>query len=214
MKTLACLGAAVAALGVSVGAASAATTTFDFRNGSNLVNSLVYTQGDLTVTVTGQGDNGSSRKVRSWGGSGGGIGVQTGNSIDPHHTIDSIGIDDIAVLTFSKAVTITSLAFRYISAGAEFDFRVGPAPLVERTANIDARSTVTHASFASYESTVFGIEASCAASLFGVCLKESAFKLAGVTVTYDDPPVPVPVPAAGALLVGALGALGALRRRA
>lgn len=183
------------------GAASAATFTFDFDTATTgWQHSLNYLQDGVGLTVTGGTTNGGSAQVATWAGYG--LGVRSGRH--DQHAIDSVGPNDMAVLSFSEAVTITSLAFSYISHGSVFDF------FVDGTQVINNARVVPSFSFTSEDlAQVFAVAADSRCRWFSC---NSSFKLTSVTVETADPSV-VPLPAAGWALLLGLGALGAVRRR-
>jgi hypothetical protein len=226
MNLRSCLLGLAAALGVAA-SANAATVTFDFTaaNSGGWANSLAYTNGGVTLTVTGGDTTGGSGKVQTWKNAGLGLksasdctlwGICTG--VD--HQIDSVGRDDIAYFSFSKAVSIASLAFTYVGSGDTFDFYAGGTKIFNAIVGPSV-------SFASTLGTSFAVGAGVttwqqcwtvgngkkATQHCQTNTVNSAFKLAGVTVNVADDPAPVPLPAAGLGLVAALGALGLMRRR-
>ncbi len=195
---------------LGTGAASAATLTFNFDEATTgWQRSLGYSEGGVDLSVTGMSTDGRNALVATWYGAGLGVHSQG----DHQHTIDSIGRDDAVVLRFSEEVTVTAMAFSYVSHGSVFDF------FVDGTRVIDNGGVAANVSFTpGYTSDLFALAADSSTSR--TCLSwfcwnsttESQFKLRSVTVVTADPSV-VPLPAAGwGLLVG-LGALAAVRRR-
>ena len=195
----------VAAVGFG-GAVSAATITFDLGTASTggWKNAINYSSGGLGLSITGgsysnNGGVSAGRSVATWAGHGLGV----ADRFDTNHQIDGYGANDLAILTFSKAVTIVSVAFNYVNSYDFFDFFTGQSgnpTLVSWNNRVKPVVTFANPSTAS----VFGI---------GASQTWSAFKLWSITVNVPDEPAPVPVPAAGVLLVGGLGAIAALRRK-
>ena len=207
-------GAAAAAL--LAGAADAASATFNFGASSNgsWVNELTYSAPGLTLSVTGQDIYGRFSEVQTWAGHG--LGVYSFR--DDSHQIDSAGRDDIAVLSFSRPVTIRSLAFSYVDGTDSFNFLVDAGSGLMKI--FTDKVAPNYALAGDQTAQRFGVGAtvttllSCSllyATQCSTSYYESAFKLWAVTVDYDEPS-PVPLPAAGFMALAGLGALGALRR--
>jgi hypothetical protein len=209
----------VAAVGLS-GAASAKTVTFDFSAASSgsWASSLSYNVGGVGLTVTGSDTTGAAGHVQTWAGHG--LGVKSATDCTFHgacfgsdHQVDSNGRKDIVNLAFSQAVSITQIAFSYVDQNDTFDFylsgnklaQLGVSPLVSVNSALG---------------NLFGIGAGVSSqqvcSLFkgrNFCQTKwnfSAFKLTSITV---DAPAAVPVPAAGLMLLGGVGALAMFRRK-
>lgn len=202
-----------AALGIA-SASSAATVTFDFSAASsgNWANSLSYTVGGVGLTVTGADTTGASGKVQTWAGAGLGMKSATdctllGICYGMDHQIDTEGRDDIVKFLFSQAVKIKSIAFNYVDPGDMFNFLAGGS--TQFTAGVSSVVAINSAL-----GTNFGVGAAQGSKVVCAlrCTKvytNSAFKLKSITIETAA----VPVPAAGLVLVGGLGALGLVRRR-
>lgn len=212
-KTLLAAGALV----LMAGGASAAPVTlaYDFTNGSvSASDSLGYTQGGVGLTVTGflytapQTIN-ANVKVNQQNNNG--LGVcgtwvvgNTGNCAGP--LLDGgAGVNDNELLkfSFSKSVELVSIAFRQNDQNDPFDLFLGE-PLVFQAAYPMPGPPSRVYTFAEpyFVGSVFGI---------GLQGNSDQGRIAGFTVRYT--PAVVPLPAAGFLLIGALGGLAALRRR-
>ena len=198
----------VAVLGLG-SAVSAATVTFDFGTASSggWTNGLSYGSGGLSMTVTGANyaNNGAinyPRQVATWAGHGLGV----GDRWDENHQIDGLWGNDVAIFSFSRAVTLVSVGFskKYVDWCEFFDFFAGAGGTPSLVSANNLVSTIVNFGSAP-TGPVFGVGASQSAS---------AFKLWSITVSYPDDPAPVPLPAGGLLLLGGLGAVAMLRRRA
>lgn len=220
--------ALAATFALGVGAADAATVTFDFTTaGSGRQTLLSYTMGGLTMDVTATGGAG---KVQTWKWAG------LGSPDDGQHQVDSKGVPETINFAFSQAVKLVTVTFNptYVQPWDSFALSQGGAVLgspLGVVASVDVSDLTTAADS-------FGVGA-VGVTLFsrqtsnpntGSCFATgwydkttgeknyrcySAFKITSLTVDYDDtpPPSPVPLPAAGWLLMAGLGGFAALRRR-
>ena len=212
------VGASLVA-GCIASGASAATVTFNFTNSTsaNWMSSLNYTAGSLGLTVTGGDTTGGSGKVATW--TGHGLGMKSGTDCTwgcsgTDHQIDSSGLDDVVTLTFTKAVSMANIVFNYVDPSDRFDLYEGSTKTVSNgvVKNLVNLTTGTNSVFR----IGAGVQNNTTCSRWFGCYTtqtNSAFKLASITVSYSDNPATVPVPAAGLLLMGGLGALGIARRR-
>ena len=202
---------AVLALTVTVGlsAAQAVPVIFDFQNGINGTNGtygpLVATQGGITVTATGGIYSGLTdtiinTNIQTVTKTNTGLGVDC--VVVPafcDNQIDGDGlVDDLLTLTFSEVVDFTSVFFRLIEENDDFDLWID---------GILVSSDVTIQGNNPYSLT--GLTGTSIS--FGADAGNDDFRLGSITV--DTIPAPVPLPAGGILLVGALGGLAALRRK-
>jgi hypothetical protein len=221
LKSVAFGLAAAACLAVS---AQAAPVTFDFAAASSgsWSNSLFYSQDGIDLTVTAGTTNGGTAKVRTWKNAG--LGAcneleQNNGCPNGQHQVDSVGLDEVVKLSFSKAVTITQIVFNYVYGSGDhphdtFDFIVDGVLTLDNQDLADSW-TATHNFDPVLAGTVFGVGAgttSVQKCKKGYCWNEtfdSAFKIKSITVEMAA----IPVPAAGLMLAGGLGLLAAARRR-
>ncbi|MAY85663.1 MAG: hypothetical protein CML02_02895 [Pseudooceanicola sp.] len=130
-----------------------------------------------------------------------GLSVLTGSN--DSHWIDGGGTyNDVAVLTFSKTVEVKSLLLYGWDSGDKLGFstdftKAGPGGWVSYGGSLPSVG----------ESSVF--------YLWSHYDSKVEFKLKAITVEYEESTnqTPVPLPASGVLLLGALGGAAALRRR-
>lgn len=215
---------AAAAIGLFAAGANATTISFDLQGSSsgnydNLPSSFSMTQGGLTA-------NFDAKAFKSVSGSGGTItggsvvdgrigryygGAGVSNSAgDGSHTVDGNGWDDFIQITFSKMVLIRSISFGYYDAWDYFriltdasgDGAIGVGDSYSSAYQVTGNNPFSGVGM---KTNIFAVAA------FG---QYDSWKLKSVTVEYEDGSGGVvPLPAAGWLMLGALGGLGALRRR-
>ncbi|MGC1430560.1 MAG: hypothetical protein WA822_18385 [Albidovulum sp.] len=200
------LGLALAV--VAATGSDAATVTFDFTgSNSGVQNSLTYSNQGVGLTITGAVYDDSfnanitgSANVGSYAGNGIGVTAPGDNS----GQIDGRGSNDMAIFSFDRAVTLESVQFSSLANNQTeyFDFFSSDTgnPLKEV---FDLIATASYSFNTPTTANNFGI---------GAYYSFSGYYISGLTVSYVAT-VPVPLPAGGLLLLGALGALRISRRR-
>lgn len=211
------------ALAVAASGVQAATYTFDFsRQGSNhsSLDVLSNEAPPLSVNIVGRHyslNNGMYVE-------GGAIDVDTNawglisdNPLD-YHTLDSWGKDESMIFTFGggKEVSLTSVAISWYHGSGDYDL-FADGVHVGNTANGSVLPATTANVFAIGTRTIRTCERY---RRNGTCKKwntnNSGIKIKSITVEYDPNgggAAVVPLPAAGGMLIAALGALGLMRRR-
>lgn len=214
---------------LTLGASSAGAATFDFVGGyGQIAASHRYTADGIAVDASGARCDGPcvttmATDVQAWGPSwnydlqayvGGGLGIRSwwGDS----HMVDGAGLNEMIVLTFDRAVSLTRLAFTHIHQPFD-DFALWRRDdgawtnLIETAEIADVDAIPDGAGAYEFAQPFVG-------TTFGIATTDwtDGWKLAGVTIdgALANPPLPepVPLPAGAALLLGGLGALVVLRR--
>jgi hypothetical protein len=195
--------AAALVLGFGLSAASAATinATFDFTGGQGHGQGYSQTQGGLDLTVDAARYNGVTKALTgnarvTWNGNG--LGARSGAN-DTSPRLDGDGANEILSFFFSKVVKIEQITFVGIAKGSRADLFLNSLfqasgsvlPLLDLSGNMVTADT-------------FGV---------GVRRALSSFRIASVTVSYDDSLPAVPLPAGALLLASGLGMIGLLRRK-
>ena len=198
--------AILGALALSATFASASTVDFHFGSATpHYTDKISKTVGDLTLDVTGYRCSSSgcyqTGKMVEWGT---GIGIYA-NKKDSHQ-VDGYYKDEVLKLTFNKTVKLDHVSFTYYTANDDFNLYTwdgsswvsnGQKDACE--ANCGNAHTVHSYAFAGdYVSNMFLVAAKG---------NDDDWKFKGVSVS------PIPLPAAGWLLLGGLGGLAALKRR-
>ncbi len=210
------LAVAAAALWAGASFAAPVQLTFDFTSGSNTQGYLLnYSMGGVNLGVTGHlytAPDTINAQAKVYQQSSNGLGVcgtilfpSTSGCTSDKQLDGGGGANDNELLkfTFSQLVSIVSVEFNQNDTNDGLDFFVGE-PL-DYISSANAPNPPNHVlNFASLFQNL---------SVFGIGLQGNSdeVRIAKLTVSYD--PSPVPVPAAGLLLLGALGGLAALRRR-
>lgn len=196
---------------------------------------------ELTATTAtdGQELTGDDAWVQHWNEYG--IGVRSGQG--DQHTVDASGANDVALFSFSingvaQDVTVDSVAFNYVDTFDMFDLYVDGDYVSSQSAD-DGSYGGTQYSLIDIDAgpgSVFGIGATDLAAYQTPCVQprytgrysysyhsyyqqpscsynNSSFKIKYLTVTYDDEPSQVPLPAGMVLLLTGLGGLGLTRKR-
>lgn len=224
------LGIAAVVFAAIGGSAPASTIyeTFYFSGHRGLVDEkgggYSYEENGLSVTATGHilNEDGSIGADRWIGEYWGGLGVTTYN--DTSHEIDSEGHrDEVVKLSFSKTVKIEKLYFTLIDSNDDFSFTmVDGEDGGSFYGNVDP-NLYYGGGYAAYDfhgdwyGTMFGIGAADKTCKKWKkeysCDNYDNYKLKGAKVSYKHHPAPVPLPAAGWMLLAGIGGVVALKRR-
>ena len=224
------LSSAVMALFAS--GASAAVFDIDFSVNSAVLPQSSLTFNDaggsgLTLDVTASEYNIFSGALQSpsysVGQYFGGLGVCSGTVTDSgdgcsgdNHQVDGSNGDEIVIFSFSDVVEILSVTLSLVGGNDQFDFITYEPDNEGLIWSVDPAGTGTvttnTADFVNTASFYPGPQ-SFTGSLFGVGapLGNDEFKITGLS--FDYTPAPVPLPAAGWMLIAGIGGLAAMRRR-
>ena len=220
-----------AAIALSIGAAQAASVTFDLQGSGGSYSSLPSSV-SLTDAATGLTMTADAKAFRQLHRSGstilassdivdaklgqyaGGAGVYN-SAADSSHTVDGYGWKDFIELSFDQDVSISSLTFGY------FDHYDGFSVLtdVNGDGQIGAGDTIGARMDIPNSGSVFGSVDLLAGDVLGVGAfwKIDSWKLKSVTVNFEDntnvQPPAVPLPAGGVLLLTGLAGLAVARGR-
>jgi hypothetical protein len=187
--------------------AAAATVTFDLTqsSGSSWLNVLNYSASGLGMAASGATYSNSNTingtaQVRTFAGTG--LGIRSPG--DTNNQIDGSGSNELALFTFSQAVTLLSVGFTPSTVAADDFFDLftgngGPTTIQY----LDLQASANYLFPTPQTALTFGI---------GAYWGFSEYYLSSITVSFPDM-APVPLPAAGAALLAGLGGLGLLRRR-
>lgn len=216
---------AIAALGLTVSTAEAATFKFDGNGSSSNQASFEYEVDGLKVSVTAgtygnpnpvgspiSNFNETTIDLNSWGL----ISDRDGRGGD-EHVVDGRRGNEVILFDFgSKLVELTDARFRWTTSTYYCDEYDMYGRCIDRRFDANAkfdffadgifigRSTYAAAAniFDGVVGSVFGI---------GASKKNTGFKLAGISA---EEVAPVPLPASSLLLIAGLGGLGMMRRKA
>lgn len=188
---------AAAALSMLVAAnAATAATYYDFRN-----DSATGTRNSIDYGIFSVGSNASFLGLHrpskvSFGSAGLGV-AGLADFYDPQQ-LDGFpaGTSEWLTITFDYAVRLSNFTLGLLEYGDEYSYSINGGPLIESTLAFNALDANDVKSFSVFAIGTFD------EGRYGL----DEFTLKGIEVAA------VPVPAAGLLLLGALGGLGALRR--
>lgn len=202
MKTFYRALATAAVVGISAGAAGAATFNLaDQTRGST--SSFSVSDDGITMTVTGQGPRGNTVRTDY------DYGLSVGD-----HLIDGYEGTEWALFSFSENVSLGGFYAGYTDRNDNYrllgwnlvtsawDYIQTGTLLGGNDTNSSRRFIETTGSAATFVSNLFAI---------GTVDRHDEFKIRSVTAEAVSE---VPLPASGLLLLGALGALGLRRRKA
>lgn len=200
LSTLKGLAGATAMAVVLAAASQASATTVDFATGGDGTAAggsvaggpLTYT---LSAAATGFLNGGGASVTQSSNG----LGVNGSPDLQPYQ-IDSIPGSEVLTVTFSWAVKLLDISLGLLNGWDDFEIATNNTGYTHYGPNL-----VNPISIGENYVTWFSIRASGDGERWR--LGNDAFTLATASVAA------VPVPAAGFLLMGALGGLAALRRR-
>lgn len=211
-KTLSILAAGAFAL--CTGMASAGTVTFDFTAGptTNFMNNLSYSNGGLNLNLTAATYDVAGSSVTLNGAkplvvkqqASAGLASQFNckkGVCDDNFRTDGSQFNELLQFSFNKIATITAITFnpRGLDSNDFFDFAV------DGKLGFSGLSAASYNIAQDFTGHLFGIGASA---------DTSAFRVTSITVAFGADAAPVPVPAAGVMALGGLGALLAARRKA
>lgn len=207
MKTI---FAAFAVMALGASAASASTVGFHFGKGSPsqsgyYESEISQTKSGLTLDVTGmrcddgKGPNHSSctSNIGGLGEWDNGIGIKRFGTSDSH-AVDGYHSNEFLKLSFSEHVSLAKLAFSYFGKNDKFRLYSWTGSGWDFEGN--GYSAVTHLASGVYTGSMF---------LLGATGDHDDWKFKGVKVDVS----PVPLPAAGWMLLAGLGGLAAMKRR-
>lgn len=217
------ISAALAALYLSMGSASAATISFDvdkdWTNGAHVytngtqsvsVEAFLYTRDDLPTLY-------GNPSLASWSGSGG-LGICSGSlsaeesdgCASDDHFVDGRGTNEVAILDFgSLLVKLTGITFSNVETDDRYDvFAFANGTGLAATASSLLNLLPNDCGICSVSNFFLG-----QGSLFGIGADSANTEFKIMSVSFDVIPAAVPLPAAGWMMIGGLSGLAALRKR-
>lgn len=193
--------ATASVLALSAGAASATIVHFDLGHGDSAYNqsSLHYSEGGLDLTLTGAScGTWTCRDEDIDRYSGSGVGMN--RSYWDSHTVDGYGRNEYINLEFSHDVQLKSVTFSYVTQYSDFVLYTWDGSGWNYVGEADADQG-TYNFAGTYDGSIFSIGAAGA---------HDSWKLAGVSAHYV---APIPLPAAGWMLLAGIGGIAAMKRR-
>lgn len=193
--------AAAGALAISAGAATAGVVHFDLGDGPTVYNqeSLYYEVDGLGLTVKGESCGWyscSDEDIDRYSGSG----IAMNRNYWDWHTVDGHGRNEYLNLHFSDHLKLKSVSFNYVSYGSDFVLYTWDGDDWDYEGEAPADGGTYHF-VGSYEGDQFSI---------GAEGHHDSWKLAGISVHYM---APIPLPAAGWMLLAGIGGIAAMKRR-
>ena len=190
------LKAATVAAALLIPFAGAEAATFDFSGPAGTAPSYSYNVDGIGLTVTAQSYlvQAPLAVTRASGGHGVNAGRFDSNELD------GFGVNEVLIFTFDQEVTLGDVAFSSVGLFDTFSFFAG----ANTPWDFSGAALASNFDLSGYTGTVFGI---------GTINPLSSFRIASLEATAKDVTAPVPLPAAGFVLLGGVAALAGLRRR-